>query len=211
MASVSALNIALIFKHSSESRKKNLNLNYTHPLDDEIDFEKETENKKESFSNLKNIELIRFNELKEKIEQINYEEYTKNIFCDKVLSTIASQYEVFQGIFYTLDKDLTLSISGSYAYNKSTDTTLKLGEGLAGQVAKAKRTVNIKQIPSGYIKAVSGLGEATPSNLLICPLLESGETRGVIEIATFKEFSKEEETYFTTLGEIINEKLSHLI
>ena len=39
LASVSALNIALIFKHSSESRKKNLNLNYTHPLDDEIDFE----------------------------------------------------------------------------------------------------------------------------------------------------------------------------
>ena len=72
-------------------------------------------------------------------------------------------------------------------------------------------TVNIKQIPSGYIKAISGLGEATPSNLLICPLIQSGETRGVIELATFKEFSKEEENYFTTLGEIINEKLSHLI
>ncbi len=164
----------------------------------------------EQFQNIKALEAQKFLSLKNKITEIDDFEMNAKSFCDKVLGIIASEYEVFQGLFYIVRDKGSLVVCGSYAYNFRENQELELGEGLAGQVAKAKRTVNIKQIPSGYIKAVSGLGESTPTNLLICPLLSNNEATAVIELASFKEFSKEEEQYFTTLGELINEKLSNL-
>jgi putative methionine-R-sulfoxide reductase with GAF domain len=210
LALIAAINLSLLFRHSSEMRKRIQKSDNLKSIEEQDDLKAE-DNKQEITKNLRNIELQKFNVLSSKIEALDTKDISKKVFCDNILSIIATEYEVFQGLFYIINEEKTLSIAGSYAYNKSTEGTLQLGEGLAGQVAKAKRTVNIKQIPTGYIKAISGLGETTPTNLLICPLLHSKETCAVIELATFKEFSKEEETYFTTLGEIINNKLSSLI
>jgi putative methionine-R-sulfoxide reductase with GAF domain len=162
-------------------------------------------------NNMKQDKTKRLEQLKLQVQDLNQSQIPINEYCNKVLSLMADEFEVFQGLFYLLLKDegigSYLSITGTYAFNKRDDFTLNLGEGLAGQVAKAKRTVNIKQIPNGYIKAVSGLGENTPSNLIITPLLYKNETLGVLELASFKEFSKEEEQFFTQLGEIMVEKI----
>lgn len=156
----------------------------------------------------------KFNRVKIEIEKLNSEKLSLREYGNKVLSIISSEYEVFQSLLYKLEQENgqeQLVIVGSYAFNKSEDEKIKLGEGLAGQVAKAKRTVNIKQIPSGYIKAISGLGESSPTNLLICPLISNDQTIAVLEIATFIEFTKEEENYFNSLGSVLNAQLTKLI
>lgn len=112
-------------------------------------------------------------------------------FSEKIIIEMAKKLEVSQANFY-IAKNNRLDFISGYAFHKPDNKGLSytFGEGLAGQVAKAQQTVNISDIPKGYIKVISGLGEASPTNLLIVPLLHENETIGVMEFASFKKLSK---------------------
>jgi len=206
-----ALSSAVLYIMFQISKKNKQNLEFQRQ-ENLIENEEQTKQfESNQVNRFKQERIKRLDQLNERVRVLGTQEISINEYCNKVLSSLADEFEVFQGLFYILLKDegigSYLSITGTYAFNKREDFTLNLGEGLAGQVAKAKRTVNIKQIPQGYIKAVSGLGENTPTNLLICPLLNKEETIGVLELASFKEFSKEDEQFFSQLGETLVEKI----
>lgn len=132
-------------------------------------------------------------------------------YCSEVLSSIAKEFQIVQGVIYLTDQNQaghkTLKLVGGYAYFRQDSKTYEFGEGLAGQVAKAQRTLNIQNIPKNYIKVMSGLGESTPSNLLVCPMLSGSITQGVMELASFVAFNQEEETI---LEEISAQVMHHL-
>ncbi|WP_135556764.1 response regulator [Paenibacillus cymbidii] len=65
----------------------------------------------------------------------------------------------------------------------------RLGEGLVGQCALEKRTFSLLNVPEPYIRIVSGLGEASPRNVLIVPVEFEGKVTGVIEYASFEPFT----------------------
>lgn len=112
-------------------------------------------------------------------------------FTDQVIQEIAKKLEAAQAAVY-IKKQKKLEFIAGYAFHKPDNQGLSysFGEGLAGQVAKAQQTVNINEIPEGYIQVISGLGQASPTSLLIVPLIHENNTIGVIEIASFKKFSK---------------------
>ena len=58
---------------------------------------------------------------------------------------------------------------------------------------KAGKKINVSKIPEGYIKIVSGLGAAPPSHLAIIPIFDGNEVSYIVEIASFKKISEEEE------------------
>jgi putative methionine-R-sulfoxide reductase with GAF domain len=155
-----------------------------------------------------------FKIIQESIKEINKDSISLKKYCEGILSILAQTFEISQGIFYSSEinenNETQLAYSGGYAYFQREDKPLKIGEGLAGQVAKAKRIVNIKHIPDGYIKIISGLGEATPTNLLICPIIHNDKTIAIMELASFIEFSKIEEEHFTNLAQVIQEKIYSL-
>jgi signal transduction histidine kinase/HAMP domain-containing protein/ActR/RegA family two-component response regulator len=64
-----------------------------------------------------------------------------------------------------------------------------LGESLVGQAALDKRTVLVTDAPPDYAAITSGLGRAAPTNLLVLPLLFEDQALGVIELASFNEFT----------------------
>jgi len=73
-----------------------------------------------------------------------------------------------QGVFYLLrgeGEDQVLELAASYAYGKRKHTdgkvTISAGTGLLGQCIKEKDIIFLSQIPKGYIKITSGLGEIT--------------------------------------------------
>jgi hypothetical protein len=72
-----------------------------------------------------------------------------------------------------------------------------LGEGLVGQVHLRKERILLTNVPKEYVKIGSGLGEATPINLIILPVLFEKEIKAVIELASFEPFS---ETHLDFLG-----------
>jgi len=47
----------------------------------------------------------------------------------------------------------------------------------------------LTQVPADYIRINSALGEATPANIVVLPVLFEGDVRAVIELASFKPFS----------------------
>lgn len=132
-------------------------------------------------------------------------------YCTQALSLIAEQFHIVQGIIYLTDQNESgnniLKVVGGYAYLQEDSRTYEFGEGLAGQVAKAQRTINIKSIPPDYINIMSGLGESTPSNLLICPMVLESITHGVMELASFKEFDQEEENTLQEVTELVMQNL----
>ena len=48
-----------------------------------------------------------------------------------------------------------------------------------------KTSIVLTQVPSNYVQISSGLGEATPLNIVVLPVLFEGEVKAVIELASF--------------------------
>ncbi|HYZ35436.1 MAG TPA: HAMP domain-containing protein [Pseudonocardiaceae bacterium] len=64
-----------------------------------------------------------------------------------------------------------------------------LGESLVGQAALDKKTILVTEAPPDYATISSGLGQATPINVLVLPLLFEDKALGVIELASVNEFT----------------------
>ena len=117
---------------------------------------------------------------------------------NKILSALCQQFEASQAAVYltkTAEDKRLVELTASYALSMAESQTLafEFGEGLVGQVAKEGKMLNIDNVPDDYLQIVSGLGSASPSNLLILPLKQEDQVYGVVEIASFKAFSKDDE------------------
>ncbi|MFB3163559.1 CHASE3 domain-containing protein [Neobacillus sp. 179-J 1A1 HS] len=66
--------------------------------------------------------------------------------------------------------------------------SFRLGEGLIGQAAMDKRIFLIDKLPEDHFKVASGLGESSPRNLLIAPIMVDGRVEAVVEFAAFQRF-----------------------
>ncbi len=122
----------------------------------------------------------------------------KKLRYEKVLSNLCMKLEASQGIIYTVKKEKNkqfIELFTTFAYNlpESKLVRYELGEGLAGQVAKEGKKINIKDIPKGYITIISGLGASSPNHLAILPVKENDEIALVVEIASFNEITAENE------------------
>lgn len=115
---------------------------------------------------------------------------------NKVLWTVCKELEASQAAIYRVvdeSEKRYIELFATFAYSVPDSELIRFefGEGLAGQVAKEGRTFNIDNVPEGYIKVISGLGNASPNHLLILPVAKDDNIMGVMEIASFKVFDKD--------------------
>ena len=85
---------------------------------------------------------------------------------------------------------MRLKLIASYGYQvrKNLSTEWEIGEGAVGQAAFEKQRILITNLPEDYVQIVSGLGQATPRNIVILPILFEGQVKAVIELASFERF-----------------------
>ncbi|MGE0077883.1 MAG: PAS domain-containing protein [Bacteroidales bacterium] len=131
-----------------------------------------------------------------------------NILADSIIQNLVNYLEANQGgifVYTEAESDRYLELLSAFAYNRKKyfDKVIQLGEGLVGTCAQEKHTIYLKEIPENYIAITSGLGEATPSSLLIVPLKLEEDIFGVIEIASFREFNPFEVEFVEKIGESI--------
>ncbi len=124
----------------------------------------------------------------------------------KILDSLANDIEICQGVLYISEEDQgvkKLVGSGTYAYHKleSQIDSPQFGVGLVGQTAQEKKALYINELPAGYIDVVSGLGTSKPNYLALLPLIYSDTVLGVLEIASFTEFSQNDKDLFDKLQE----------
>ncbi|PMB47095.1 hybrid sensor histidine kinase/response regulator, partial [Fischerella thermalis CCMEE 5201] len=125
-----------------------------------------------------------------------------------ILRELAPLVGAAHGVFYIMentDNSQYLKLLSSYAYRerKHLANRFLLGEGLVGQCALEKERILLTEVPHDYIKISSGLGEATPVNDVVLPVLFEGQVTAVIELASFRRFSEIHLTFFDQLTESI--------
>ncbi len=133
-----------------------------------------------------------------------------NTVTRRILSELARVVNAQKGMFYILEQDESLQnqklkLFAAYAYGDEMNISkeFSLGEGLVGQCAVNKERILLTNIPRDYIKIGSGLGESSPVNLIVLPVLFETEIKAVIELASFDAFSETHLDFLSQLTESI--------
>ena len=134
----------------------------------------------------------------------------------KLLKRTIKYLEALQGGFFVVEKDdddtETLQMLSSYAYDKRKKLIDKVefGEGLVGRCAREKQIVHIDNIPQGYAYISSGLGEESPTTIILTPLIHDNKVLGVIEIATFKKLDNFQKEFLEVVSQRIAAVISNI-
>jgi PAS domain S-box-containing protein len=128
--------------------------------------------------------------------------------ADDILSSLIKYVEANQGALFILEEEKGepyLELISCYAYDrkKYSSRQINLGEGLIGQCVLERETIHISQAPADYIKITSGLGQAAPKFVLISPLLINDKVFGVLELASFEQFTEYKIAFIKKLSENI--------
>jgi putative methionine-R-sulfoxide reductase with GAF domain len=169
------------------------------------------------FSFFKNKETIVESRTESEVEKtlsfhIIYTEGDMQKFTTDLLIRIAREKELLQGLFLLYDGKSVLSYLSGYACNNENieELSFEAGEGLAGQVALDRKLINLKNVPEGYITVKTGLGQASPSSLIVFPVINDNQLIGVMELASFREFTSEDEAFFNELSLKTGNRMSNL-
>ncbi|KFI06884.1 response regulator [Massilia sp. BSC265] len=111
--------------------------------------------------------------------------HTLEPLADAVLAYVTRYLEGVVSAMYVRSEEGVLRRIGAYGFAHDTAEHAQLiqpTESLASQAANENRMLHLRELPEGYIKVGSALGEASPRELLIAPVVNYGKVKGVIEI-----------------------------
>lgn len=100
---------------------------------------------------------------------------------------LAGLVPLHQGTLYFVDSveddKSSLCLAGGYGTFDAPDR-IGIGEGMIGQCAQDRRILVLAEVPDGFWRVTSGLGEARPGALMFFPLASNKLLLGVLEIAS---------------------------
>lgn len=114
------------------------------------------------------------------------------VLASLIINKLTPLIDAAYGVFYFREKDKGIDqLIKLAAYADSSNHAkqiIKIGEGLVGQCVIENKKILLNQLPDGYIRISSGLGEAKPIHLMLMPIEFEGNVIGVLEFASFKPF-----------------------
>jgi HAMP domain-containing protein/signal transduction histidine kinase/ActR/RegA family two-component response regulator len=112
-----------------------------------------------------------------------------------IMSELTPLVDAQHGAFYMMEPDANdepiLRLIASYGFGgrKSLANSYRVRETLIGQCAHEKKRILMGEVPADFMYIATGMGEAPPRSVVVLPVLFEGETKAVIELASFKAFS----------------------
>ena len=107
-----------------------------------------------------------------------------------VLEEIVLRTKSTVAVFYLMGEDKNLHLEGSYALAEGErKRTLKVGEGICGQVVKSGKSILITDIPDGEMTISYASGSTKPKSVTAVPVLRNGVLVGVIELGSLTDFT----------------------
>lgn len=137
-----------------------------------------------------------------KLNEVMVGETDMGKLVDNVIHFIAEYSRSKLGALYVLDPvGNVLTLNGRYALSRGSSGSIRLGEGLVGQVARDGRQMMVSEIrPEDWVLSVSG-GELRPRTVVAYPFFHERKVRGVIELGTFDEYTPRDLEFFSSIGE----------
>ncbi|HEY0676682.1 MAG TPA: response regulator [Chitinophagaceae bacterium] len=127
---------------------------------------------------------------------------------DEILEFVTSYMQAPVGAFYISKDNNTLLLTASIALNKNVNRQLSFGEGIAGQAATSGRAVKLENFSETDMVINFTAGGIKPSSVIAVPIFFEGMLKGVLEIASLRDFSGEDEDFLNmtayTIGMAIN-------
>ena len=120
------------------------------------------------------------------------------------ISRIAPVIGAGHAAFYVADKEDRYNLLASYGYRerKHLNNSFGVGEGLVGQCVLEKSTI-LLTAPQNYIRINSGLGEGPPACIMVVPIIHSERVLGVLEVASFQQFTDRERAVLEALMPVL--------
>ncbi|WP_420717766.1 HAMP domain-containing protein [Streptomyces sp. H27-S2] len=137
------------------------------------------------------------------------------VVAELVMDELAPLVDASYGAFYLAeetDGETWLSLIGSFGRpaDRPAAQRVRCGETLVGQAARSRRILTTDNLPPGYLIS-SGLGAATPANLIVLPILVEDQVLGVIELATFSSFTPVHRDFLGRLMETVGVNVSTIV
>jgi len=86
-----------------------------------------------------------------------------------------------------------------------------IGESLIGQVAKTRRPIVLNDVPAGYARITSAIGDSRPVNVMIVPVVFEDQVLGVIEAGSLWPFTQVQRDFLEQLMEAIGVNVNTMI
>ncbi|HEU5159545.1 MAG TPA: HAMP domain-containing protein [Streptosporangiaceae bacterium] len=123
-----------------------------------------------------------------------------------IMSELTPTVSAHYGAFYLaqrVDSEIELVLKAGYGIRRGARESVRFrpGESLVGQCALERRTILITGAPGDYVKISSGLGESSPLNVIVIPILFEDQVLGAIELASFNRFSDIHLAFFGQFAE----------
>ncbi|WP_329241302.1 MULTISPECIES: HAMP domain-containing protein [Actinoallomurus] len=131
------------------------------------------------------------------------------LIMSEVTPLASAQY----GAFYLAeekdgDRELVLKTGYGVGRDQIDKVRFAFGDRLVGQAAVEHKPILVDDLPPGYITIGTGLGQASPANVIVLPILFENRVLGAIELASFSPFSEVHLAFFDqfveTIGVTIN-------
>ncbi|MFE6612526.1 HAMP domain-containing protein [Amycolatopsis sp. NPDC057786] len=106
---------------------------------------------------------------------------------------------------------LRLITSYGHSEDPDTPTDFAMGQSLIGQAAQTKKPIVVDRTPPGFVKISSSLGSAPPVTLIVLPIVFEDQVLGVIELASFGEFTAVRKDFLEQLMETIGVNVNTII
>ncbi|SDC24506.1 HAMP domain-containing protein [Actinokineospora iranica] len=137
------------------------------------------------------------------------------LIVDELAPLVSAQY----GAFYLAEDGAdgtVLRLLGSYGHpgNPAEDDRPRefaLGQSLVGQAARSRRTIEVDEVPPGYVTISSGLGSAPPSSLIVLPIVVEDLVLGVIELASVHRFTQIQRDFLEQLMETVGVNVNTIV
>ncbi|HEY5745182.1 MAG TPA: GAF domain-containing protein [Chryseolinea sp.] len=112
------------------------------------------------------------------------------VMGERIIHILVTYLKANQGALYVVsgaDGASYLERIATYAYGKKkfVEERIDGDAGLLGQCVLEGQTIYLKDLPKDFVKITSGLGEATPRNVVVVPLKTREKVMGVVELASF--------------------------
>ncbi|WP_310551571.1 HAMP domain-containing protein [Paenibacillus glufosinatiresistens] len=125
-----------------------------------------------------------------------------------ILSELAPLVSMQHGVLYInepVNGEPVLKLFASYAYQnrKHLANEFRAGQGLVGQCLIEKQRILLTNVPHDYVVISSGLGEATPLNIILLPIIFEDQVLAILELATFRSYSDIDIAFLDQLTESI--------
>ncbi|MFE3857124.1 HAMP domain-containing protein [Streptomyces griseorubiginosus] len=134
------------------------------------------------------------------------------LIMDELTPLVSAQY----GAFYLAEDTVRgpeLRLVGSYGYPDDAErpTRIPVGRSLVGQAARNRRTVTVEELPEGYVTISSGLGQVSPTALVVLPIVVEEQVLGVIELASVSRFTQIHQDFLAQLMPTIGVNLNTIV